>query len=458
MKPILRMARRRVCLALGSLFFTAACALAQSVTPVIAVLNPPNAAAQQSKPYVVLVSLDGFRYDYAERYGAKNLLALARRGASAPMGMIPSYPSVTFPNHYAIVTGLYPEHHGIVANNFYEPATKRKYSYTDAASVQDGSWYGGTPLWVLAEQQGMRSACFFWPASEAEIQGKRPSYYVKYDGAIPDETRVEQILAWLKLPPDLRPHFITLYFSEVDYAGHKHAPESPEVGEAVRHVDAMVGKLAAGFSELRLPVDLFVVSDHGEAATQGGWINLDQFADLSHFEAAGNVVTSLLYPDSEAAAEKAYEELRGASSKFKVYRRASLPPRLHYNDNPRIGDPVVVATGPYYIRAHSALSFGDPSNTDPGQHGYDPEVVPAMKAIFYAAGPNIRSGVVLPPFENIHVYPLIADILGLHVGPIDGKLSILQGILKNKRASLAAPLSGTGASTGVRFDFFSPAP
>ena len=146
--------------------------------PVIEVPNPPNTAAQQAKHYVVLVSLDGFRYDYATKYGAKNLLAMAARGASAPDGMIPSYPSVTFPNHYTIVTGLYPDHHGIVANTFYDPARKETYSLTDPKTTGDGSWYGGTPLWVLAEQQGMRAACFFWPSSDAEIQGKRPSYYL----------------------------------------------------------------------------------------------------------------------------------------------------------------------------------------------------------------------------------------------------------------------------------------
>jgi predicted AlkP superfamily pyrophosphatase or phosphodiesterase len=436
----------------------AAGAGAQSPLPIIEVPNPPNAAEQQSKPYVVLVSLDGFRYDYAERYGAKNLLALARKGASVPRGMIPCYPSLTFPNHYTIVTGLYPEHHGIVGNHFYDPETHRRYAYNDAQSALDGSWYGGTPLWVLAGQQGMRSASFFWPGSEAVIQDKRPSYYLHYDGAIPDEKRVEQILDWLKLPADQRPHFLMLYFSIVDNAGHKHTPDSPEVAEAVRHVDGMIGKLVAGFGALHLAVDVIVISDHGQTTTQGKWIYLDQFTDLSHFEVAGDVVTAHLYADSEAAAEKAYEDLSGKSDKFKVYRRAYLPPRLHYDGNPRTGDPVVIATGPYYIRAHEALSFGDPPNTDPGQHGYDPEAVPAMKAIFYAAGPDIRPGVVLPPFENIHVYPLIAKILGLRIGQIDGELRVLQGILKERTRPSTERPRGQGVSAGVRFDFFPPAP
>jgi predicted AlkP superfamily pyrophosphatase or phosphodiesterase len=419
--------RTRVWSALLVLIFAATVCAAQSIAPVIEVPNPPNAAAQQSKPYVVLVSLDGFRYDYAERYGAKNLLAMARRGASAPKGMIPSYPSVTFPNHYTIVTGLYPEHHGIVANSFYDPARKERYSYTDPKTSGDGSWYGGTPLWVLAEQQGMRSASFFWPASEAEIQGKRPSYYMHFDDKFPDEKRVEQIIAWLQLPPEQRPHFITLYYSNVDHAGHTFGPDAPETGEAVLHVDEMIGKLSEGIAMLGLPVDLVVVSDHGMEAAKGGWITLDKWADLSQFETSG----PLLYAKSEMDAERAYNSLLGASDTFRVYRRTKMPKNLHFDSNPRVGDPVVVPTGPFNVVAHAPGNLIMPNR---GVHGYDPQSMPSMKAIFYAAGPDIRAGVAIAPFENIHVYPLIAEILSLRIGPVDGQLRVLQLVLKKPNA------------------------
>jgi alkaline phosphatase D len=409
-----------------ALILTAVACAAQSLAPVIEVPNPPNAPAQQSKPYVVLVSLDGFRYDYGERYGAKNLLALAQRGASAPNGMIPSYPSVTFPNHYTIVTGLYPEHHGIVANTFYDPARKERYSYTDPKTSGDGSWYGGTPLWALAELQGMRSASFFWPGSEAEIQGKRPSYYLHYDDKFPDEKRVEQVLAWLQLPLEQRPHFISLYYSNVDHAGHAFGPDAPETGEAVRHVDDMMAKLSAGIAALGLPVDLIVVADHGMETTQGGWIALDKWADLSQFETSG----PLLYAKSETDAEGAYKSLLGASDAFKVYRRAKMPKNLHFDSNPREGDPVIVPTGPFNIVAHLPGNLMVPNR---GGHGYDPGTMPSMKAIFYAAGPDIRAGEEVAPFENIHLYPLIAEILGLKIGPIDGQLSVLQQVLKKPK-------------------------
>src|SRR6202789_1846119 len=201
----------RYCLFAGTLALGMGLAIAQDPTPVITVPNPPNTTVQQKKHYVILISLDGFRYDYPRRYGPPHFLKLGAHGASAPDGMLPEYPSLTFPNHLSIVTGLYPEHHGIVGNSFWDPVRDETYVYTQSQSNSDGSWYSGTPLWVLAEQQGMRSACLFWPGSEAEIEGVRPSYYLHYDDKLDDEKRVDQVVAWLKLPPELRPHFIIVY-------------------------------------------------------------------------------------------------------------------------------------------------------------------------------------------------------------------------------------------------------
>jgi predicted AlkP superfamily pyrophosphatase or phosphodiesterase len=404
---------------------------AQAPTPapppdVITVSHGPNAPAQQSKHYVVLVSLDGFRYDYAAKFGAPNLERLAAEGASAPQGMIPSFPSVTFPNHYTIVTGLYPEHHGIIENNFYDPARKENYAASKPGPTRDGSWYGGVPLWALAEKQGMRSACFFWPGSEAEIAGERPSYYLHYDNAAPDEQRIDQVIAWLKLPAAQRPHFITLYYYEPDHTGHDAGPDSPQTGDAVHHVDALMGILTADLKTVHLPVDLIVLSDHGMATVQGSWIDLDHYTDLSKFVTVG----SLLYAPNEQAAARAYRQLRGASDKFIVYRRRDVPAYLHFTGNARIGDPVVIPTGPYMIRAHASENPELPPKVK-GEHGYDPYKMKSMRAIFYAAGPDIRPGYKLQPFENVDVYPLIAHILGLRVGQIDGKLDVLRPILRS---------------------------
>jgi len=418
----------RICAVVLACVIAAGICTAQSAAPVIEVSNPSNSSAQQAKHYVVLVSLDGFRYDYAKKYGATNLLKIAAQGVSAPDGMIPSFPSLTFPNHYSIVTGLYPEHHGIVANTFYDPTRKENYAFNVLKSESDGTWYGGTPLWVLAQQQGMRAACFFWPGSDAEIQGRRPSYYLTFDDSYPDEKRVEQVLAWLRLSPDKRPHFITLYFGSTDHAGHNYGPESPETAEAVHHVDELMGKLFEGINASGLPVDLIVVADHGMETVQGGWVSLDKWADLSNFETSG----SLLYPHSDADAEMAYESLKGASDKFKVYRRDQLPAYLHFDSNPRTGDPVVIPTGAYAITAHDPSAKSGSARMPPrGVHGYDPRQMPSMKAIFIATGPDIRSGASVESFENVNVYPLVVNILGLNSGPVDGTLAALQGILKN---------------------------
>ena len=406
---------------LAAFFITgAASAATHAKAPVVEVQNADNRPEQRGKHYVVLVSIDGFRYDYAKLYGASHLDAVAKDGATAPDGMLPSYPSVTFPNHYSIVTGLYPEHHGIVGMSFYDPVRKQRYAFNDAKTVADGSWYRGVPLWSLAEKQGMRAACFFWPGSEAEIAGKRPSYYLKYDETIPDEDRVDQVVEWLKLPEAKRPHFITLYFGEVDHAGHKYGPDAPETRAAVRHVDVEVGVLRAKLAKLHLPIDLVIVSDHGMAKEEGGWIDLGSYADFTGVQSAGE----LMYPDSDADAAKLYAKLRIASSKFKVYRRARVPAELHYSSNARIGDPVVVATGPYAISVHAADHA-----PNRGMHGFDPSVVPEMRAIFYAEGPDIRAGAKLKSFENVNLYPFLAEILGLDAPETDGSAAILEPAL-----------------------------
>jgi predicted AlkP superfamily pyrophosphatase or phosphodiesterase len=394
--------------------------------PVIEVPNPDNHADQLAKHYVVLVSIDGFRYDYAKLYGAPHLDAIAKDGAAAPDGMLPSYPSTTFPNHYTIVTGLYPEHHGIVAMSFYDPARKERYFYNDLNAATDASWYRGVPLWSLAEKQGLRAACFFWPGSEAEIAGERPSYYLKYDDKLPDEERIDQVVDWLTLPPEKRPHFITLYFGEVDHAGHEYGPNAPQTRAAVRHVDGEIGVLRAKLEKLHLPIDLVVVSDHGMAKEEGGaWIDLDQYADFSGVETVG----TLMYPDSDAEAAKLYAKLRIVSDKFKVYRRSRMPAELNYTADPRIGDPVIVPTGPYAIRIHTPADAAQNRPPNKGMHGLDPRTVPEMRAIFYAEGPDIRKGVRLKPFENVNVFPFLAEILGLDAPATDGNASVLEPVL-----------------------------
>lgn len=384
-----------------------------------------NAASQQAKPYVVLVSLGGFRFDYPRKFGAVHLLELAARGATAPEGMVPAYPSLTFPDQYTLVTGLYPEHHGIVADSFYDPARKQYFSASDPASRADGSWYGGQPLWVLAEKQGMRTACYLWPGSDAEIGGERPSYYLRYDERAQGEEPIKQVAAWLRLPPELRPHFIALAYPDAEIAARLYGPESPQTAAAVKRVDAFVGELREDLDRLQLPIDLIVVSDHGMEQAAGDWIDLDRYAALSGIRTVG----SLLYPDSDDAAERIYQSLKIKSDQFTVFRRARLPAGLHFDRNPRAGDPVVIATGPYPIRAHAPAS-GAGDTAEPGTDGYDARAMKSMRGIFVAAGPDIRPGTTLEPFESVNVFPLLARLLALDgAAGSDGSLNVLAGIL-----------------------------
>ena len=418
----MNLSRGLLSLLLSFCFLVRSSASAQDLTPVIHVDNPETLLAQQSKHYVVLVSLDGFRYDYARKYGAPNLEAMAKAGVSTPEGMLPSYPSVTFPNHYTLVTGLRPEHNGMAGMEFYDPDRHDEYRYSDPAKNSDGSWYYGTPLWVLAEQQGMRSACFFWPGSEAAIAGVRPTFYLHFDDKLDDALRVNQVIAWLKLPPAERPHFITLYYSNVDHAGHGFGPDAPETRAAVRHVDDLMGDLRDKLKELPLPIDLIVTADHGMIKAQGDPIVLDKYADLSKFKTEG----ALLYAPTEIDAQRAYEQFHlHPDARFTVYRRLDVPHSLAYTTTPREGDPVVVPNGPYQIYAHAPTR-----KPNIGSHGFDPHTMPEMKAIFYAEGPDINAGVKLKSFDNVDLYPFITHLLGLETPATDGSIVPLEPALK----------------------------
>ena len=400
--------------------------------PLVHTDNGSNSPHAQAQHYVVLVSLDGFRWDYAERDNAKHLLALGKQGVSAPEGMFPSYPSLTFPNHFTIVTGLYPEHHGLVANSFYDKTKNARYGISDASVVTDGTWYTGTPLWSLAESQGMRAACLFWPGSEAQIAGFRPTYYARFDSKTEatdavQQARIDNTVALLKLPEADRPHFITIYYDEPDHEGHEYGPDAPETRAAVLKMDGMIGKLKAALDATHLPVDLVVISDHGMVKTEGSWITLDQLADLTNFDAVG----PLLYGKTEEDRVRVYNQLKKASSQFVVYRRKDVPAGLNYNQNPREGDPVVIATGPYAIRAHAPPPGKEDRLPTTGMHGLDPHAIPQMKASFFAAGPDIVPGKTVAPFENVNLYPWLAHMLGLTTPKSDGSLNILAGTLRD---------------------------
>ncbi len=385
------------------------------------------------RPYVVLVSLDGFRSDYAALHGAPNLDRLARQGVRAE-ALIPSYPTETFPNHTAIATGMYPEHNGIVGNIFYDPRRNQTFHYNQKDTGGDGSWYGGTPLWVLAEKGGLHSSAYFWPATDTEIQGTRPSAYFPYDGSVPNEKRVDQVLAWLRESGDQRPHFITLYFSDVDSAGHSYGPEAPETRQAVAAVDAQIGRLMDGMAQLELPAYLFVISDHGMTNVTES-VSIGRAADFAGFTVAPEAGSQImLYSDDQDLASTTITRLNDRHDpRYHAYRRELTPGYLYYDEGYRIGDVVVMATAPVSLRIDTAGAA--PPELKPGAHGYDPFQFPQMDGIFYAQGPGIKPGQTIFPFQNVHIYPLIAHILGLEMPlGVDGSLDVLQGILNEQGA------------------------
>lgn len=388
-----------------------------------------NDPVQEKKPYVILISADGFRADLADKYQATNLIRLRSGGVQAEY-MESSYPSVTFPNHYTLVTGLYPSHSGLVDNHFYDPSRNASYSMGDKNAVRDSSWYGGVPLWVLAEQQHMLSASFFWVASEAAIGGLRPTYYYHYNTATPIDERIQTVVDWLRLPEDKRPHFIAFYFPEVDHAEHQYGPDAWQVRTAVRFVDESVAKLVDAVGALDMPVSFVFVSDHGMTTVDNTHpMPLPASVDTTAFTVSMGATMVHLYARThdKKAIKAACEAIKAGAKNYDVYLADDVPSRWHYGKKDdrynRIGDIILVAQAPHV--------FGEPGGHIPiGEHGFDP-ALPDMHATFYAWGPAFKTQQKIPGFENVNVYPLVAKILGLpYTEKIDGKPGVLEGILK----------------------------
>ncbi|MEO7121067.1 MAG: ectonucleotide pyrophosphatase/phosphodiesterase [Ginsengibacter sp.] len=386
-----------------------------------------NSASQEDKPYVILISADGFRYDLADKYQAKNLLSLRQEGVEAAY-MRPAFPSLTFPNHYSIVTGLYPAHHGLVDNTFYDEANKVVYSMGNPAVALDSTYYGGTPLWVLAEKDSMLAASFYWVGSEVPVQNTRPTYYYKYSTKIGIDKRLEQVREWLQLPENTRPHFITFYFPEVDHEEHLHGIDSKEAQAAVEFVDESVGRMNAMVDSLHLPVSFIFVSDHGMTNIDTAHF-IDQLPglDTSKFIIPPGDALLHLYAKNKDDILPAYNAMKIQAKDFDVYLADSMPAKWHYSTSDdyyhRIGDIILIPHLPEVFNLRKR-------KLTPGKHGFD-NYLPDMRATFYAWGPAFKQNFKIPAFDNVDVYPLIATILGLNYSnKIDGSLGVLQDILR----------------------------
>jgi predicted AlkP superfamily pyrophosphatase or phosphodiesterase len=388
--------------------------------------NRTNSPDQQKKPYVILISADGFRYDFAKKYEAEHLLALSANGIQAE-AMIPSFPSLTFPNHYTLVTGLYPSHHGLVNNSFYDRKKQDRYSMSAKDKVSDSSWYGGTPLWVLAEKQQMLAASLFWVGSEAAVKGIRSTYNYNFTEKIPLSNRIQIVKDWLNLPEVRRPHLITFYISEPDHAAHTYGPESEQAARAVKMVDSAVFALTEAVKTTGLPVNFVFVSDHGMTSVDREHpLAIPASVDPEKFiiPATGTMVS--IHAKKKADIKPLYKQLKKEAVDYKVYLRNKMPKEYHYRGKDdrmdRIGDILLVPEWP------RVFSRGRPGI---GHHGFDPRKVPDMKATFFAWGPAFKSNMQIPAFENVNIYPLVAEILGLEqTEKVDGKIQVLKKVLK----------------------------
>jgi predicted AlkP superfamily pyrophosphatase or phosphodiesterase len=393
-----------------------------------AVVPPAGGVAAPGAPAVVLVSLDGFRWDYLDRPVAPNLQRLARAGVRAER-MVPSFPSLTFPNHYSIVTGLYPEHHGIVSNTIFD-STLGTFRLSDTGAVRTAAWWGGEPLWVTAEKQGQHAGAFFWPGSEAPIGGTRATRVMAFDDRFPNAARVDSVLKWLTLPGADAMSLVTLYYSDVDHAGHSSGPVSKDVDAAIARVDSMIGRLRDGIAARGLSgrVNLIVVADHGMSAIAADRvIFLDDYISLNDVEIVEISSIGALIP-KPGKLDSVFAKLKGRNPHLQVYRRAEVPARLHYSRNRRITPLVLIADDGWTITTRARFAARKPSG---GAHGYDNQL-PSMGALFVAEGPAFRRGFTMRPFQNIHVYDLVCHILGLKPAANDGSLDSTRAMLRRR--------------------------
>lgn len=384
-----------------------------------------NATQQLDKPYLILVSLDGFRWDYMDRYPTPNLNHIAKAGSRAER-LLPVYPSLTFPNHYSIATGLYPAHHGLVGNGFPDAGIGKWYSMKDRSTVSDTRFYYGEPIWVTAEIQGMVAASYFFVGSEAPVKGIQPSHWRTYSADISGEERVDQVLAWLALPERTRPHMYTLYFADVDSYSHWYGTDSAENIEAICRVDGFLGRLARGIAKLPYAdqVNIIVLSDHG----LGDYLDeppfiLDKYTDISgmSFAEGGSHMSVYLETKDPDRAREIVDTVNRYWQHGHAYLASEAPVQWHIDDNPRYPDVILAPEMGYTVLSRANKS----RKIKLSGHGWPPEASD-MHGFFIASGPNIRPGLNLGPVSMVDVYPLMTAILGLQSPDnIDGDSSKL---------------------------------
>ncbi len=383
---------------------------------------------EEGRPPLLLISLDGFRWDFDQLAATPTLDRIAARGVRAER-MVPVFPSKTYPTHFTLVTGLRTENHGIVANTMFDPGRDAWFRLADRSAVGDRSWWGGEPIWATAERQGLRAGVLFWPGSEAAIGGRRPSSWHPYDHDLSAADKIATVARWLSPGPEQK-DFVATYFHDIDTAAHRFEPGSPELTAALASIDATLGELLAALEPLGGldAINLVLVSDHGMAPlARERVVLLDQLVagwDDSWVVDWGPLLALRPPPERE---DEIVRALR-ASPQLSVWRREEVPERFHYRDHPRISPVLALAAEGWTITTSERLE-ADPDLARGGNHGYDP-FLPSMGALFVAAGPSFRRGLAIPPFESVHVYEVLCRLLQLVPAANDGDLQALERILQ----------------------------
>ena len=386
------------------------------------------AGKQKNDQYVLLISFDGFRADYLNWYDTPNFDRLGKNGVKAE-GLQPVFVTKTFPNHYSIATGMYAENHGLIGNYFFDSKFNEVYQLKDRNKVEDARFYGGEPIWVTAEKQGLRTASYFWVGTEAPIGGQQPSKWKRYDHDFPFEARIDSVLKWFGLPEQIRPRLVLLYFHEPDGTGHRYGPRSSETQLIVESMDRLMGSILTKIKDLDIYpyLNIIVTSDHGMAETsRKRQIPLKEHIDMRSITMEGSGPYSFLSSKSKKNLENTYNILKGIPH-LTVYLKNDIPDRWHFKNHYRIKDLLVLADEGWTV---VETDHGPSSYMSKGTHGYD-NALRSMHAIFLAQGPVFKIDYFSPVINNIDIYPLVAHILRLEpFNGIDGKLDNVQGLLK----------------------------
>ena len=381
----------------------------------------------QNKPYVILVSFDGFRWDYSERGLTPNISEIKDSGVNA-LSLKPSFPTKTFPNHLSIITGLYPQNHGIIFNSFIDPNSGEGYRLGDTISVRDSKWYLGEAFWETAERNGIKTASYYWPGSELDLNHRRPSYFKYYDHNKPYIDRIEGIIDWLKLPHMERPHFLTLYFHDTDSYGHKYGPNSDEVNESIERLDSLIGVLKNRLVDIDLldSTNIIIVSDHGMTDVDTSRvINIENMLNSYKVTYGGTKPVMMIKPDPDDIHE-VYALLKERESHYKVYLKNEIPDYFNFSRHPFIYPIVLIADIGWSLVTNELIKEG----YNKGNHGFDNNHID-MHGVFIASGPNFKSNYKTGTVRNVDIYPLLCKIFDIQpAGNIDGKLERIEFLLK----------------------------